>query len=188
MIAALDPFESREDMYLTSYRDAAPALLQEFERRYQHEGKRPAIFRQSRFLALPIIYLWRHFFELFLKKLNRKVAPLAGEAYVFRSHRLHELWADFRRMFLLVCPPEPGRTWDGFVEADELFRDLGSADPDAQATRYAVSRTDQPHFERFDAINVSSFARMCSRVMVTLDECEIAILRGGLERRKRGPR
>jgi hypothetical protein len=187
VIAALDPEDSREDMYRLSYRDAALWLFAEMEKRYIAEGQWAARLRQSRFFALPMLFLHLHYLELELKHLIRKAAPLAGEKPPkLLDHGLHELWAKFRRLYLLVFQDDPNPR--GFSKADDLFAELGRVDPRSQAMRYAKDVKGRVNIIGLKAINATRANRACRDVGDTLEENDGQLFMEKREREKKARR
>src|SRR5690348_836170 len=92
-IATLDP--DREWFLLLSWRGAAVFFSEEYERRYDEESTTDANRRLSRFFAVPVLYSFRHFFELRLKRFLRL---LGAEAK--KLHFLLSMWEKVKSLYL----------------------------------------------------------------------------------------
>ena len=115
----------------------------------------------------PILFLYRHALELYLKAIVYHGAELLGlvsEAQVdtsqlFQRHELTRLVPAIRAIFNEMGWNFEGSGLASFDDFADFIRDLDSVDPGSYAFRYPVNRSGEAHLPRHFVINVVSFAQ-----------------------------
>ena len=137
--------------------------------------------------ACPIVFLYRHALELYLKaialvgikimQLKNEEAPPNSER-LLRTHRLLSLLPLVRRTFDLV-----GWVWEldidelrTFEEVERLLQEVEVVDPGSFTFRYPVDTAGQPSVPHHFMLHVPTF---CQRMDALLDALEAATM--GLE-------
>lgn len=132
--------------FATGFRFSAGVLLEKFEETGYDQD----------FLALPVLYLYRHYAELALKDVIFDAAALLGQRpSIQNEHDLRNLWRTAREL-LNKLDLEDAAT----DAVEELMNVLGAVDPKSMTFRYPVDtsgrvmlpkkleRLDLPHFAR----------------------------------------
>ncbi len=112
-------------VYTDSYRDAADRLVDGIEG-LAHEDA----------LYCPIVFLYRHFFELELKPIARSIQRTSGRPIpncVDTKHSVLELWRYIKENITYLNCEIHQPTIDVLTE---LVKELDSLDPDSMHTRY----------------------------------------------------
>jgi hypothetical protein len=124
-------------------------------------------------VVYPIVFLYRHHFELILKLLMRE-ANLAkgGEGDFPAGHKLGPLWAKFRTA---VEPMFNTADWSQNDLAGELFRQFDAIDPDGQTARYPHNTKGQKSFDGESLLNIEHFAEVADRLSDYLETIGNAI-------------
>ena len=144
--------------YLEGYRRGAQQLAQ----RVCAGG------RDQDFLVYPIVFFYRHFVELQLKRLLILVANLAEEELDHKSrkdldnHHIDQLWADIKRLLKtekvrkecgVTMPQEDTQGIDSYVQQ------ISAIDPDSQSFRYSRTKNGDTSLpETVTHINIAVFA------------------------------
>lgn len=137
--------------------------------------------------ACPIVFLYRHALELYLKAIalvGIKIMQLKNEEALpnserlLRTHRLLPLLPLVRRTFDLV-----GWVWEleidelrTFEEVERLLQEVEAVDPGSFTFRYPVDTAGQPSVPHHFMLHVPTF---CQRMDALLDALEAAMM--GLE-------
>jgi hypothetical protein len=119
------------------------------------------------FLVYPVIFLYRHYVELQLKRLIPTGARLVGQELseanrklLQQSHRLNQLWALFepilqkaRQENMLITPEEIGGLGWYVLQLNEI-------DPKSEGFRYQVTRSGEPSINnnQHPALNIGVIA------------------------------
>jgi hypothetical protein len=135
-------------MYAESYRFAAETLV----RRFADTG------RDQDFLALPALFLYRHYAELALKFLERETAIfLRRPVLKLKGHTLAALWMPVLKALEEIWP---NRYADENAAVGELIAQLQVADPSSDTFRYPVNVAGEanlpPEFARFDLLHFAT--------------------------------
>lgn len=122
----------------------------------------------------PILFLYRHHFELILKLLIASARSFLRDGKGFpKGHELDALW-ETARPLLERCFPA-GADWSQNVIVTELLNELSAVDPAGQAGRYPEDIKGQKHFEHLSLLNVRHFADVSERLSDYLAEILFAI-------------
>jgi hypothetical protein len=124
-------------------------------------------------LAVPILFLYRHYLELDLKHVIRsaRIALRLKEEDLF-DHRLLELWKTCRSLLEQIQPNDPSRSFDA-VEA--LIAELFNLDPFATAFRYSHDRKGNLSLNRLDAVDLRHFRQTIDGVYRFLFGCDCVV-------------
>ncbi|HET9178638.1 MAG TPA: hypothetical protein VFQ24_09825 [Terriglobia bacterium] len=155
--------------YALGYREAAKHLVIEFSKsapRPDYEG-------------YPILYLYRHSLELYLKAVVYRSAKLMGllgkkkpdVARLFKSHKLPPLVPAVRAVFDAM---KWGFEFEGsefatFDEFAQFIESLDSIDSDSYAFRYPVNSGGRATLPKHYVINVISFAKIMDALLDYLE-------------------
>jgi len=155
--------------FALGYREAANRLATEFSQsdpRPDYEG-------------YPILYLYRHSLELYLKAIVYRSAGLMGlmgkekpdVTKLFKSHKLRRLLAPVRAVFNAM-------QWNfdfedsefaSFDEFEQFIGTIDSIDADSDGFRYPMNREGQANLPHHYVINVISFAKIMSSLLSYLE-------------------
>lgn len=112
--------------------------------------------------VFPIVFLYRHHFELMLKR-----AFVAGYRFIQEAkeapnlHSLKTLWALVRPL-TEQCAPEVD--WSQNQIVTSLFDELHRFDPQGQAGRYVQDKQGRKHFQSIGMLNVGQFVDVADRL------------------------
>src|SRR3990172_9417358 len=97
------------------------------------------------FLVFPIIYLYRHYFELRMKLLYRDLCRLLSEHDDPPcTHKLGRLWGMVKKRLIKVFPDENQEQYENI---GELIGKFENVDPASTAFRYPVDREEKMSLE-----------------------------------------
>jgi hypothetical protein len=153
--------------YAHSYRCAAANLISLRDRRK---------FGSTDEHALPVLFLYRHSFELYLKALVCRAAlvSIAEEELVLAIPRL---WREHSLLRLLeMCTPlltsRYVDMWDDELEQKiaHVAGELDEVDPGSYAFRYPVTSRGQPALPSNFRTNIFAYAEMLENVLDDLTE------------------
>ena len=161
------------DAYADGYLDAAKLL----SRIVIHSG------RGMDTLIYPMIFLYRHYLELKLKKLIRIGADITGEEIsadleeTLSGHNLMKLWNHFKPSFLEVCGHE-----SDFNEVrkgvESYINQIHSIDPESITFRYDRSKDQKKHnLQEFKHINVLHFYEAIEKLTTLIEGIESEFLK-----------
>lgn len=155
--------------FALGYRGAADRLATEFSRsapRPDYEG-------------YPILYLYRHSLELYLKAIVYRSAGLMGlmgkgrpdVPRLFNSHKLSRLIPPVRAVFNAMQWnfEFEGSEFASFDEFERFIATIDSIDADSFAFRYPVNRRHQAILPHHYVINVVSFAEIMDSLLGYLE-------------------
>lgn len=129
--------------------------------------------------ACPIIFLYRHALELYLKAIGRigqtilslSAAPQEITEKNLLGHKLAGFYPILRKVFSQV-----GWTWDldvegirSFGEIEELLRDFDSIDEGSYAFRYPVGTKGEDSVPHHFAVNIPHFCDRMDQLLSVLD-------------------
>ncbi|SRR6266704_2923537 len=153
--------------FALGYQRAARALTKQFlkTRRPDYEG-------------YPILYLYRHSLELYLKAVVYKGAMLMKlldeglpEIKIFEDHQLHRLIPSVRVIFTRM-----GWNFDfeaspfaSFEEFEKFIRDIDSIDKNSYAFRYPITKSRKPNVPRHLTIDLVAFSETSDAALGILD-------------------
>jgi len=131
--------------YAESYRFAGSTLIDFFTRTGHDQD----------FLALPVLFLYRHYAELSLKLLLRDaLRGLERPVPRLLGHKLLHLWAQLRPALEETWPTQYAAELDA-IEA--VLRELDAADPGSDTFRFPVDAKGSPrlpeYLQRFDLVH-----------------------------------
>jgi hypothetical protein len=166
--------------------------LAAFARGYHEAGKRlvPHIAEANGYAdyeGYPILYLYRHSLELFLKAavaVGFYVRALHGqevsEKDLFTQHGLSRLFDPFCEAlkaadYELTPDTLEGSGLSSFDDLKSLLADLDELDPASQAFRYPLRRDGKGVLPRHTVFNVITFSRSMDPLLGFLDGCVSAL-------------
>lgn len=158
--------------------------LAPFAAGYHEAGKRLAgMLAASRgyrdYEGYPILFLYRHALELYMKAIVYRGARLLhlldigspDTSEIFRHHRLSRLLPGVKAVFEGV-----GWTWDSNTagmrsveEFAELLRGIEELDADSYHFRYPTDKKGHPALERHTMVNAVAFSRNMDPILDGLD-------------------
>ncbi len=168
--------DSEFGVYAHAFHEAGQAL---FERMFDKAG-------YNDLEGCPIIFLYRHSLELYLKAIVLRgdtLMQVSGKKLLahrrlFQKHSLLPLLPLLKETFAIV-----GWTWDlevegrqTFDEVEELLRDFESVDLGSYAFRYPVDTKGNPSFPAHFMVHMPTF---CKRMDALLESLEATVM--GLE-------
>ncbi|AFU46618.1 MAG: hypothetical protein ACRBC3_06080 [Burkholderiaceae bacterium] len=154
--------------YAVSYRNAAHGLIAGYERRDVGDID---------YGACPVIFLFRHAIELYLKGMVYRLARLSVDDQELRQV-LPRLWREHSLMKLLgMAQPVLAAMRDRLplalraIDEDELqfLSDLDRVDPGSYSFRYPVASTGGSALQGLFMTNIFVFAQMADRTLDSLN-------------------
>jgi len=131
------------------------------------------------FDGYPILYLYRHALELYLKAVVYRGAQLVhlldvghiDISKLFKSHKLSNLLPALTAVLESLdrkgdFETPPLRSYDEFTD---LVRGVDEIDPDSFAFRYPITKGRQPAVEHHTVLNTVAFAEHLDPVLALLD-------------------
>jgi hypothetical protein len=166
------------DSYTIGYRRAADHLVQYV---FAHQ-------RESSTLAYPIVFLYRHYTELALKRiisctpgiLRRDLTK--SEQKHLLGHDLTPLWDDLEPIFASICETV---NWEKPEAADleglrEYIRQLSAVDPFSTSFRYWKSKTGNQSLPASPySFNIRHFSELMGRLADFLEALDTATTAAG---------
>jgi hypothetical protein len=99
---------------------------------------------------LPMLYCYRHFLEISLKRLIQVLVPLTDldvSSDINKEHGLMPLWNEAKRLMAAAfSPPSAGDDTEQHVE--RAINDFHQYDPSSQTFRYRRDTSGKPHEDR----------------------------------------
>ena len=129
--------------------------------------------RDQDFLVYPIVFLYRHYIELSLKAVIKRVPYLldreltGAEKQHLGEHRLDHLWSDFKAMSAAITKVAgwsdlPLEDIEGI---DNYIRQISEIDPHSYSLRYAHSKQGTPSLPKdLTHINLRHFGELMDRL------------------------
>lgn len=165
---------NRWPVYAAGYKQGADVLVQHvIETRSSRES-----------LVCPIVFLYRHSFEIALKHLillGRRImgregkhipnTPVSQKEFLkklFHEHSLSRLWEKCRPVIEHVFPNDSRKDEDA---VGGILKQFDDKDPLGQVFRYPADTQGKPFFSDTEQINVSHLADVANRVWNFLDSC-----------------
>ncbi len=119
-------------------------------------------------VVYPIVFLYRHYFELMLKRLIRSARAALGERATSPDHhKLSNLWATARN---LVETAHPDGDWVQNAIVTRLFEELDTLDPNSEESRFPVRRKGGASFADVPLLHVRHFALTAERLADYLED------------------
>lgn len=114
-------------------------------------------------LVYPIVFLYRHYLELRIKKLILGCKILLDEDPKFKKyHKLKELWKDCKALIKRVEPQSEARDLEAI---DEIIIQFSKVDPGSYSFRYPITKQDEKSLpEDLKYINLRNFSEIMERV------------------------
>jgi hypothetical protein len=154
-------FPDSEFLYSKGYRTAAKLLSKQV---FESAGT------DKNVLVFPILYLYRHYIELLLKRLTEVGAFLADkelskdETISLGRHRLDVLWDNLLPILEAVCDGSDTLTRDDIEGVHSYVRQMTCVDPEGQGSRYAASKKGEPSMPHLTHTNIRVFADAMERL------------------------
>jgi hypothetical protein len=131
----------------------------------------------------PILFLYRHALELYLKAVVYRGARLIGLVSqktidtnrLFERHDLSRLLPAIRAIFSQMGWDFEGSGLDSFDDFSDLIQSIDSIDPDSSAFRYPVNRTGAASLPQHFVVNVVEFSFSMERLLNFLEGAAIGI-------------
>jgi len=154
----------RWEIYATGYLDAANILIERIQE--TNNGMDTLVY--------PVVFLYRHYLELRLKKLiidGQRLLVMGDDLQ--RVHRLDLLWQRCRPMLEQIWPTGPKADLDAVEECLRQFWDI---DNQSQAFRYPCTKDGAPTLQGLEHINLRNTREVMERIASLLDSASAAIL------------
>lgn len=120
-------------------------------------------------LVYPIVFLYRHHFEMILKRIATEARVIQEQVRQPPSgHDIIDLWEDARTRTEAVFGDRCDLSQNEIVS--RLFKSFGKIDPVGQALRYPVSNKGKKHLAEKSLINIKEFALVADRLIRYLAE------------------
>lgn len=143
--------------YRFGYREAADILIAHVEETGTHQDA----------LVFPIIFLFRHHLELFLKAIivtMRHVLDLqTPTSSELMTHDLRQLW-NWAKPLIAELGENSPYFRDCVRDGNRVFAEFQRFDKKAETFRFARSRSGQPHLPEFRVINIRIFRDECDQI------------------------
>ena len=131
----------------------------------------------------PILFLYRHALELFLKAIVYRGAKLVGliseetvdTRRLFERHELTRLLPAIRAIFTQMNWDFEALGLDSYDDFASFIQTLDSIDPGSYAFRYPINRAGQAHLPRNFVVNVVEFADLMDNMLRFLEGTVTAI-------------
>lgn len=150
------PDQSGLFWYADGYRQAARRLVDEFVTNGQEANYALDT------VVYPIVFLYRHHFELMLKRLLRELDLIKGGKGKFPAgHKLGPLWSKVRAS---IEPMFKDADWGQNALVDGLIDQFDAIDADGQTARYPRNSKGTKAFENQPLLNVEHFAELADRL------------------------
>lgn len=139
---------------------------------------------ETNVLVYPILYLYRHAFELHLKRIIPVVAKLVDQpltptdlkSVVSGTHRLDRLWALFEpRLEQMRNNMQCEISDDQLKGIRSYIRQFNEVDEGAECFRFASSRDGQPHLKTLNHINIIRTTQLLERLGCWLENFDETI-------------
>lgn len=153
--------------YAVAYRNAAHCLIASHERRSTSEVGHA---------ACPVVFLYRHAIELYLKAMLYRIAAMSVGDQALRK-LLPRLWREHSLVKLLeMAQPVLAAMWDelplalrAFDEEElQFLSELDRIDPGSYSFRYPVASTGGPSLPSALRMDIFVFAQMADRTLDAL--------------------
>lgn len=154
--------------YGRSYREAAEHLVAQMAKSHYRDPD-----------ACPIVFLYRHAAELYLKsiifwgnnllRLNKK--PIVHHKNIFAEHRLEMLLKSVKPIlqFQKLLTNWGDSHVGGFRDAQTLIRELEEFDPGSYSFRYPITTTGKDSLPHHFVFNVIEFGEKFDRIVRVFD-------------------
>ncbi|MES3034920.1 MAG: hypothetical protein V4813_13055 [Gemmatimonadota bacterium] len=148
-------------IYASGYRRAAERLTQHVCNTHRDQDA----------LIFPVLFLWRHHFELQLKATIRQASYLLRrEAPPIGSHGLSTLWNSARLLLDEVYREFGERLPQTELKSlEKALRQLGATDPKSMVFRYPEDLNGSPHLAEVRHINYELIEAEMSEISDALD-------------------
>jgi len=160
--------------YALAYKKAADKLVQSLE-------NSPIGFNDS--LALPIVFLYRHYLELLLKDLIREGNRILGnppDPDLPKTHDINKLWQKLKPILIQGYKPHIPNVLE--MEAVEgCVAEFAAIDIDSQAFRYPIDKKgnslrNKPYLQNVSYINLQHLAEKMAGIDGFLCESDMMLL------------
>ncbi len=153
------------ELYIVGYKKAGDALV-------EHVGE---VRHGQDYFVFPIIFVYRQYLELRIKKLIRDSKNLLAEPPQFaKTHDLSALWIECRPLLEKLEPKAETDDLDAVGEAIQQFCEL---DPSSEAFRYPVTRKDTPSLPSdLRYINLRILSEVMDKMSSFLEAAEMMVL------------
>jgi len=124
----------------------------------------------------PILFLYRHALELFMKAVVYRGADVLGLVHdkeidttkLFYKHDLSPLLPHVRAIWEAQDWDFEGTGLESFADFEDLVRSIDSIDAGSYAFRYPMNKSGQAHLPHHFVINIFDFARGLNGLLDTL--------------------
>jgi len=131
--------------------------------------------------AYPVVFLFRHALELYLKNVIYSVARVAAfremgglDTRLQNCHRL-DILSDKANSLMLTIFPQSSDLASVLDHICEVARELSEIDPESFSYRYPIDTKGRPSTKRHQSANLRSIVRHMSEVLDVLDTIDFGL-------------
>jgi hypothetical protein len=153
LIGNESPFYNKWDSYASGYKLAAETLASKVIQEVNYRDT----------LVFPIVFLYRHYFELRLKEIIEHGSKLLDEEYqIPKHHDLMIIWTQAKKLVLKIWPDSPNQN---FKHIDSVLIDFINVDKMSDAFRYPIGTSGMANLQGCTHINIKSFVELITPVI-----------------------
>jgi hypothetical protein len=158
-------------LYINGYRQAADTLA--------HKVVESS--RDQDILVYPIVFLYRQYIELQLKRILRESRILLYEGNDFpQHHRIRDLWNDAKGLMKKIIRKVDGRAKDYITKSnvetiDKIIMDFVEVDPDSFAFRYHKDKDGNNSLDGVTHINIRNLHDQMDVLTELLDKYDLVV-------------
>ncbi len=151
-------------LYISGYKIAADSLVKKVIRTKRHQDS----------LVYPIVFLYRHYIELLLKKILLDGYRLLDKTQeVPTVHKLDYLWRECRAILLEIWPEEDTTALDSI---ETCIKNIMEIDPSSTGFRYPVDKNDKPSLPELTHINIRHLSTTINDTISLLEGASCGIV------------
>lgn len=153
--ACLDTITGDWYPYIGGYKKAADILVAFITEKFQEQD----------FLVYPIVFLYRQYLELRLKKLIIDGYKLLDKNLGFpKTHDLIKLWGECKRLIIAVSNEADEHLKDLPI-IDEAIKEFSYQDPTSENFRYPIKKSGQPVLNPdLNKLNMRNFGEVMRKI------------------------
>jgi len=156
--ACLSLYEDQTHTYISGYQHAVEILVAHIEEKKTQQDT----------LIYPIVFMYRHNFELLLKKIIQTGRFLnENELSLPAHHKLMDLWGEVKSI-LKTIEPSFGKSKEA-KSIEHVLKELSEIDSNSTTFRYARTKEGKSSISNLRYINVRHLREMLSEPFSTLE-------------------
>ena len=129
----------------------------------------------SDYEAYPVVFLYRHAFELYLKNILYKALPLAAfrkiEDMNSQLHNTHKLVPLANKVIIVIRQlfPDDSNLNQVAMRIKRTAEEFSIIDPDSYSYRYPIDTDGNPSTPKNQTVNLRAFANMMSIILTAME-------------------